>query len=56
MPLTPQMIDYLIITAFEITKVLAKNASGAPITDEDLKLETWEETLAKVKAELKPGA
>jgi hypothetical protein len=56
MALTPQMIDYLIITAFEILKALSKNSSGEPITDEDLKLETWEETLAKVKAELKPGA
>lgn len=45
----PVMVDYLIVSAFEILKVLGKQAKGEPITDEDLKLESWEETLKKVK-------
>ena len=49
MKISPEMVDYLIITAFEILKVLGKTSKGEPITDEDLKLESWEDTLKKVR-------
>jgi hypothetical protein len=51
MSLSPQTVDYLIITAFEILEVLAKHLSGEEISDDDLKLESWEETLKRVKNE-----
>lgn len=48
----PATIDYIIISVFELLKVLGKQAKGEPITDEDLKLESFEETVAKIKADI----
>ena len=49
MTLTPQMVDYLIISAFEMLKVLSKHQRGEKISDKDLKLESWDETMKKLK-------
>ena len=51
MPLSPMMVDYLIITGFEIFKTLLMKDK---IEDGDLRLETFDDTLAKVK-KLKEG-
>ena len=54
MPLTPQTLDMLILTGFKILDILARTAKGEDIKDDDLKLESLEETMAKVKKEVEP--
>ena len=51
MALSSQTIDTLIITVFEILKALQRSNNGEPITDEDLKLDTWDEIKEKLKKE-----
>lgn len=55
MALSSQAIDALIITGFEIFKLLSKAAKNEKITDEDLKLESWNETMKKVKEDINKG-
>ncbi len=50
--LTTATLDLLIVTIFEGILVLAKLSKGEEITKDDLKIEIWEDTVAKVKAEL----
>ncbi len=50
--LTPATIDLLLVTIFEGISVLAKLSKGEEISKDDLKIETWEDTVARVKAEL----
>lgn len=50
--ISPQTIDLLIITVLEGIKILSKLAKNEDIKDEDLKLETFEETLDRIKKEL----
>lgn len=52
MSISPQTVDLLIITVLEGIKILSKLAKNEDIKDEDLKLETFEETLERVKKEL----
>ena len=52
MRVSPEVVDYLLITVFELLKVLGKVAKGEEISDEDLKLESFEATLNRVKREL----
>lgn len=55
MGLSPQTIDMLIITILEGIQVLGRISKGEEITDADLRLESWEETVARVKHELGKG-
>lgn len=50
--ISPQTIDMLIVIIFEAINTLAKISKGEEITEEDLRIETWEETLARVKKDL----
>lgn len=50
--ISPQTVDLLIITILEGIKILSKLAKNEDIKDEDLRLETFEETLARIKKEL----
>lgn len=52
MALSPATIDLLIVMITEGISVLAKMSKGEEITDQELTLETWEETLQRVKTEL----
>lgn len=52
MRVSSNTIDLLIILIFEAVTTLAKISKGEEITKEDLKLEKWEETVARVKKEL----
>lgn len=52
MKISPQTVDMLILLIFEAISTLAKIAKGEEITNDDLKLETWEETVARIKKEL----
>lgn len=51
MALSPAAIDALIIITTEGLKTLSKVARGEEIKDEDLNLETMEQTLKRVKEE-----
>ena len=53
MALSPETVDLLIVTILEGIRILGKVASGEEITEEDLKLETWDETKARILAEIK---
>jgi len=52
MRISPTTIDLLIVMIFEAITTLGKLSKGQKITNEDLKLEKWEETLKRVKKEL----
>lgn len=52
MALSAATIDLLIVTIIEGISILAKLSKGEEISDQDLELETWEETLQRVKTEL----
>jgi hypothetical protein len=49
--LSPQTIDLLIITIIEALGILAKHSKGEEITDEELRLEIWQETVERIKKE-----
>jgi len=49
----PATIDLIIVMLTEGISILGKLSRGEEITEEDLKLETWDETRARVLAEIK---
>lgn len=53
MALSPQTVDLLITTIIEAVAVLAKLSKGEELTEADMRLETWQETVDRVKAEIK---
>jgi len=52
MALSPQTIDMLIVTILESVQILGRISKGEEIKPEDLRLESWDETLERVKKEL----
>lgn len=52
MAISPQTVDILIQLAFQSIQVLGKLSKGEEITEADLHLESWEETVARIKKEL----
>lgn len=50
--ISPQTIDLLIVMIFQSIQVLGKLSKGEEITEADLRLETWEETFARIKSEI----
>lgn len=53
MAISPQAVDLLIVAGFKAIELLGKISKGEEITDGDLNLESFETTLARVRAELK---
>lgn len=52
MALSPQTIDLLVVMILEGISTLAKLSKGEELTEADMKLETWQETVDRVKTEM----
>lgn len=53
MPLSPETVDMIITSIFEGINILAKLSKGEEITDQDLALESWDETKKRLEQDKK---